>query len=110
MEVKEFIATLEKMNFSLSVNGGKLNLKGDKSKLSKEEIEAIKFNKDIIDYIKDHREELIEYLTVFSKINSLKRAKDITSIYRLSGLQEGMLFHGLYDSSGSYIEQFACDL
>src|SRR6185437_15334604 len=34
----------------------------------------------------------------------------LESLYRLSGLQQGMLFHGLYDTSGSYIEQFVCDL
>ena len=34
----------------------------------------------------------------------------IESLYRLSGLQQGMLFHGLYDNAGSYIEQFGCDL
>ena len=38
--------------------------------------------------------------------------KDWTeSIYRLSGLQEGMLFHGLYEQGGgAYIEQLGCDL
>ncbi|PSK89557.1 hybrid non-ribosomal peptide synthetase/type I polyketide synthase [Taibaiella chishuiensis] len=35
----------------------------------------------------------------------------ITSLYRLSGLQEGMLFHGLYDQEVvAYIEQFTCNL
>jgi amino acid adenylation domain-containing protein/non-ribosomal peptide synthase protein (TIGR01720 family) len=35
---------------------------------------------------------------------------EIESMYRLSGLQQGMLFHGLYNSHGSYIEQLCCDL
>jgi len=40
-----------------------------------------------------------------------RRIKDeLESIYRLSSLQQGMLFHGLYDGSGSYIEQLNCDL
>jgi amino acid adenylation domain-containing protein/non-ribosomal peptide synthase protein (TIGR01720 family) len=34
----------------------------------------------------------------------------VEGLYRLSGLQHGMLFHGLYDNSGSYTEQFGCDL
>ncbi|WP_343745931.1 non-ribosomal peptide synthase/polyketide synthase [Chitinophaga sp.] len=39
------------------------------------------------------------------------RRKQVSGLYRLSGLQEGMLFHGLYDGeSGTYIEQFICDL
>ena len=39
------------------------------------------------------------------------RKDEIEDICRLSGLQQGMLFHGLYDEgSGSYIEQLSCDL
>jgi amino acid adenylation domain-containing protein/non-ribosomal peptide synthase protein (TIGR01720 family) len=39
------------------------------------------------------------------------RREQISGLYRLSGLQEGMLFHSLYDeTSGAYIEQFCCDL
>jgi len=41
-----------------------------------------------------------------------KQRKDwIDGLYRLSGLQQGMLFHGLYDGkTGTYSEQFTCDL
>ena len=43
--------------------------------------------------------------------NEKKQKDSIESIYRLSGLQEGMLFHSLYDVGlGAYIEQFSCDL
>ena len=106
MEVKEFINTLEKMNFSLSVRDGKLNLRGNKRKLSKEELEAIKTNKDVINYITKNRDKLIEYISAFPEISFSKKSEDIVSIYRLSGLQQGMLFHGLYDErSGGYIEQ-----
>ncbi len=35
----------------------------------------------------------------------------LEGMYRLSGLQEGMLFHSLYnDEAGAYIEQLTCDL
>ncbi|MBN8750056.1 MAG: hypothetical protein J0I65_21440, partial [Variovorax sp.] len=35
--------------------------------------------------------------------------REVESMSRLSGLQEGMLFHGLYDGeAGAYIEQFGC--
>ncbi|RBL91356.1 non-ribosomal peptide synthase/polyketide synthase [Chitinophaga flava] len=35
----------------------------------------------------------------------------LSTVYPLSGLQEGMLFHGLYDDgSKAYIEQFTCDI
>ena len=39
------------------------------------------------------------------------RKNCIDGLYRLSGLQQGMLFHGLYDAeAGIYIDQFGCDL
>src|SRR5438105_1595057 len=35
----------------------------------------------------------------------------IEGLYRLSGLQQGMLFHGLYDKeAAAYIKQFSCNL
>ncbi len=109
MELKEFIAKLEKMNFSLSVKEGNLLLKGDKTKLSTAETEAIKSNTEVIDFIKEHKDKLIDYLTLFPELSS-KKSKDIVSVYKLSSLQQGMLFHGLYDNSGSYIEQFGFDV
>lgn len=110
MEIKEFIASLEKLNFSLSVDNGKLNLKGDKTKLSKDEIEAIKVNEYVIDYIKANKNELIEYLSGAPASSSIKKTKNISSIYRLSGLQEGMLFHSLYNKGEAYIEQVCCNI
>jgi non-ribosomal peptide synthase protein (TIGR01720 family) len=44
-------------------------------------------------------------------VNGRQRRNEIEGLYRLSGLQEGMLFHGLYDVRiGAYMEQFACEL
>ena len=38
------------------------------------------------------------------------RKELIESLYRLSGLQQGMLFHGLYnEGKGAYLEQMTCD-
>ncbi|PIG96224.1 hypothetical protein CS542_09085 [Pedobacter sp. IW39] len=31
-------------------------------------------------------------------------------VYRLGGLQEGMLFHELYNEQGAFTEQLSCDL
>ena len=40
-----------------------------------------------------------------------KRREQVAGMYRLSGLQQGMLFHGLYDERvGAYTEQFNCEL
>ncbi|MBK8551804.1 MAG: amino acid adenylation domain-containing protein [Ignavibacteria bacterium] len=39
------------------------------------------------------------------------RSESVEGIYRLSGIQQGMLFHSLYDGkAGSYINQFQCGL
>jgi non-ribosomal peptide synthase protein (TIGR01720 family) len=39
------------------------------------------------------------------------RKEQVAGLYPLSGLQKGMLFHGLYNgSAGDYTEQLACDL
>jgi hypothetical protein len=111
MELEEFISNLKKAHFSLTVENEKLNLVGDTSKLTKDEIKAIRGNDEIINYIKSHKKELIEYLSAGPNSPNQKRTRDISSIYRLSGLQEGMLFHGLYDAATeAHKIQFKCDL
>ncbi|HVI46517.1 MAG TPA: amino acid adenylation domain-containing protein, partial [Chitinophaga sp.] len=43
--------------------------------------------------------------------NGAPRREQLESLARLSGLQEGMLFHGLYDGqAGTYVQQFYCCL
>jgi amino acid adenylation domain-containing protein/non-ribosomal peptide synthase protein (TIGR01720 family) len=56
------------------------------------------------------REELDRFLdTQLPAGGTLRNA--VSSVYRLSGLQEGMLFHGLYErGTETYIEQFSCYL
>ncbi|MEO6230170.1 MAG: amino acid adenylation domain-containing protein [Ferruginibacter sp.] len=112
MNIPDFIGTLNKSNFTLIVEDDKLILKGDKKNLSKEELATLKKNDFIINYIRDNKAELINYINTLAVAEPVeKRAKNITAIYRLSGLQQGMLFHGLYDQGvGAYIEQFKCDL
>jgi amino acid adenylation domain-containing protein len=110
MEIGEFLSNLEKMNFSLSVDNEKLNLNANKNKVTKEQINAVKNNSEIINFIKAHKDELIQYISTIPKV-SADNQKNVVSIYRLSGLQEGMLFHSLYNEQfGSYIEQFTCDI
>ncbi|MGI8636035.1 MAG: condensation domain-containing protein, partial [Segetibacter sp.] len=112
MEIKEFIESLKKSNFSLAVENEKLVLKGDRKILGKEEIQAIQSNEFIINYIKEHKSELVEYLSfTVDKLTTEKKSKNITAIYPMSGLQEGILFHGLYnEGTGAYLEQFTCNL
>ena len=112
MQIKEFIESLEKSNFLLAIENEKLILKGNKNKLPEHEIQAIKSNQYVINYIREHKNELIEYLSQLpEKLSFEKKSKNISSIYLLSGLQQGMLFHGLYDRGvGAYRERFVCDL
>lgn len=112
MNIADFIATLNQSNFTLIVEDDKLILKGKKKNLSKEELAEIKKNDFLINYIRDNKTELINYINTIAVAEPVeKRSKNITAIYRLSGLQQGMLFHGLYQQGvGAYIEQFKCDL
>ncbi|WP_413668446.1 amino acid adenylation domain-containing protein [Mucilaginibacter sp. Mucisp86] len=98
------------MNFSLSVDNEKLNLNANKNKVTQEQINAVKNNSEVINFIKSHKDELIRYISNLPKV-SAGNQKNVVSIYRLSGLQEGMLFHSLYNEQfGSYVEQFTCDI
>ncbi|RAJ29236.1 non-ribosomal peptide synthetase [Pedobacter cryoconitis] len=111
MEIKEFIAELYNRHFSLNVQDGKLTLRGDKNKLTNEQIAAIRSDTEVINYIKNNKQALIDYLEHAEAPETRKRHQGISAIYRLSGLQEGMLFHGLYDGgAAAYLEQFTCDL
>ena len=111
MKLNEFVEYLEKKNFSLAAENGKLILKGDNKKLTKTELDDIKKDNFVINYIREHRDELMEFVSVSQDPRLEKKSKDITSIYKLSGLQTGMLFHGLYaGTGGAYTEQLRCDL
>ncbi|HJT72886.1 MAG TPA: amino acid adenylation domain-containing protein, partial [Chitinophaga sp.] len=76
--------------------------------LTEEQIIAIRKNEEVTGFIKQNKQELISFLNTDAQPASKKKAR-IASMYRLSPLQEGMLFHGLYDGQASaYIEQFTC--
>lgn len=110
MEIKDFITTLEQENFFLVVENDRLLLKADRSRITDEQIQAVKSNQGIIDFIKSNKQELIAFIAEKEAV-STNKAPNISAIYRLSGLQEGMLFHGLYDTqAGAYIHQVSCDL
>ncbi len=63
MSIKEFIKNLEKSNFTLELNEGKLVLRAYKNKVTREQIERIKTDKEILSYISEHKNELIEYIS-----------------------------------------------
>lgn len=110
MSIKEFIAQLGQKHFSLKLENNKLILQADRSVLDEEAINAIKTDKEVIDFIKSNRDSIVEFLKQnITENNNAKR--DIESLYPLSALQQGMMFHGLYDEhSSAYINQFRCDL
>lgn len=108
MSIKEFVEHIESRHFSLVAAGESLSLKANRKKLKPEEIDAVRQDKEIISFIKANKPALIAYLT---EAPAKKKTDEVNALYRLSGLQEGMLFYGLYDTeTGAYINQFACDL
>ncbi|WP_345027386.1 condensation domain-containing protein, partial [Flavivirga jejuensis] len=99
--MESFIKKLEELNLFLVKKEENLVLRGLKGKLNEEDKDKIKNNKEIISFIKTNKKELLQYLDKRSLIDSF---------YKLSPLQEGMLFHGLYDeSSKTYVEQMSVD-
>lgn len=106
--MKEFIKKIKSEGFKLSVQNNRLILNGLTGKLSSEQVEAVKNDNYIIDYIKKNKEELIKYVLLNNRKNSKKIDKnDISAFYELSPLQEGILFHSLYNSkSTTYKTQY----
>ncbi len=106
--IKEFLSKLNKLHYSLTVENNNLVLKGDKRKLSNNERESIKNNVEVVSFIKNNKQKIIEYL---SEEPLAKKSTKVKSINKLSGLQLGMLFHSLLDKkSGAHIIQFSCEV
>ena len=122
MRIEEFIVNLRSSGLLLVKENDKLILKGNGRRLTQKEIHSISKDQGIISYIQDHKYELLEYVGSSERYSTTRRSENISSLYRLSALQEGMLFHGLYDGhgggapgggvtgGGAYIEQFSCGL
>ncbi|MDO6435458.1 condensation domain-containing protein, partial [Flavitalea sp. BT771] len=110
MDLSSFLKRLNDLNLSLEVREEAIVVKGNKKKLSPQELESIRSNQDLIDYIRSHREELVAYLNS-GLFKSKKRSENISSIHPLSGLQQGILFHAIYDGhSSAYSVLFSCVL
>lgn len=109
--MESFLKKLSQLNLFLIEKDGDLILKGKKGKLTKVDISIIKQNNELIDFIKTNKQALIQYLKVKNTANRPLKESPISAIYELSPMQEGMLFHSVYEEgTNAYIEQLALDL
>ena len=109
--IDSFLQELEKLDLFLVVKNKELILNGRRGKLSPRDVEMIKQNKEMINYIKENRQALITHLTNLNGAEKHKKINKISSIYELSPLQEGILFHELYDSeTTAFIRQYKLSL
>lgn len=103
-----FLNKIAALGLTLEVQGNDLILKGSEGKLSSSEIELIKKDAEIMTFIKSNKSELVAFLKKNIDTNDYKINKDdISALYELSPLQEGILFHSLYNpKSTAYKTQF----
>ncbi|GAA3917084.1 amino acid adenylation domain-containing protein [Chitinophaga oryziterrae] len=108
MSIKEFVQNLESKDFYLAVENENLVLRGKKNAPVSKKLQGVADASEIISYIKENKAELIKYLSTVPQ--GTKKKENVTAIYRLSPMQEGLLFHSLYDKQNSaYREQLTCE-
>ncbi len=111
--MKNFIEKLEKRNLVLIKSKKGLTLKKKNGKLTKVDIKQLEEQTDILDFIKQNKDQLLTYLTEHSVDVEQKNTlnlEEVAGIHKLTPLQEGMLFHSLYDTnSKAYKEQLIVD-
>ncbi|TGD57483.1 non-ribosomal peptide synthetase [Flavobacterium humi] len=109
--MNNFLNKIAGLGLALEVQGNDLLLKGAGGKLSPDEIEIIKKDAEIMTFIKSNKNELIHYLKSNKDTQGFKINKeDISALYELSPLQEGILFHSLYHPKGTaYKTQFSME-
>ncbi|SEW42708.1 amino acid adenylation domain-containing protein [Chitinophaga sp. YR573] len=111
--MEKFVKELDDLGLSLRVRNEEIILFGKNSKLNTREILNSRDNKHIPDFIRENKTQLLEYLNRKREAEySSKLSLDkISAIYELSPLQEGILFHSLYDQNiTTYITQFRLEL
>lgn len=106
----KFLNKITALGLTLEVQGDDLLLKGTKGKLSSDEVELIKSNTEVITFIKENKGQIIKYLNSLNDSGFKIKKEDVSALYELSPLQEGILFHGLYNSkSTAYKTQFSME-
>lgn len=91
--MEKFIKNLNSLGFQLKINGQDLILLGKEGKLTPSDIKTITERPDITSFIKENKADIIIYL---KKEDFKLDRKNISSMYGLSPVQEGILFHSTY--------------
>ncbi|WP_428231984.1 amino acid adenylation domain-containing protein [Flavobacterium sp.] len=91
--MEKFIKNLKGLGFQLKINGQDLILLGKEGKLTPADIKTITDRPDITSFIKENKADIITYL---KKEDFKLDRKNISSMYGLSPVQEGILFHSTY--------------
>ncbi|MEP0264418.1 amino acid adenylation domain-containing protein [Dokdonia sp.] len=91
--MEKFIKQLKSLGLQLKINGQDLILLGREGKLTSSDIKMITNRPDITSFIKENKATIVAYLK--EKDFKLDR-KNISSMYGLSPVQEGILFHSTY--------------
>src|SRR5882762_6287106 len=101
MDIAEIQSELRESGFYFKVVGEKLTLEaGDH--VSKDDLIKMKENFRIINFIRQNKERIIEHIVKHPGNEETKSiGNDVTALFQLSPLQEGMLFHALYSSKDS---------
>ena len=106
----EFIKRLKSRGLYLEVSDDDLILKSLTKSGGKNAFRQMPDKDEIIHFIKTNKSSLKAYLQTSKKEHSGKRELKKQATYRLTPLQEGMLFHGLYsEGTGDYIKQVITD-
>ncbi|WP_291286623.1 non-ribosomal peptide synthetase [Flavobacterium sp.] len=91
--MEKFIKQLKSLGFELKIDGQDLILLGKEGKLTPSDIKIITERPDVTSFIKENKADIITYL---KKEDFKLDRKNISSMYGLSPVQEGILFHSTY--------------
>lgn len=91
--MEKFIKELKELDLHLKVSGKDLLLTGKEGKLTPSEIDKVKQHPNIISFIKENKKDIMDFL---KKDNFKLDRNNISSMYALSPVQEGILFHSSY--------------
>lgn len=106
--MKDFINKLDELNLFIIEENGSLVLKKYKNRTDNKQASFEASKHEIIAFIKANKEALLAHLKE-EKIKE-KQSSSRDRIYKLSPLQEGLLFHGLYNPEATaYTVQFSLD-